>query len=181
MGKLYQFEIGKNYNLKLINIDKIQVTPEGGRWRICRFDDISITQTYIDLYRRACRYHFEQISGIDMYRLESIDRITKDGVTTIAKTDEDEVKNTRKYADMTHEERIEQFKSKRVKKIENYIKSHWDEMMAVKCFCEVERVRNIENIRYEMRRLTGFGDIYNISIDEFEALIKRYGFKIGRR
>lgn len=174
MGKLYEFEIGKNYNLKLIDINKIQVTPEGERWRVCRFDDISIMQTYIDLYRRPCRYHFEKIHGMDMYRLTLIDKITKGAVTVIAKTDEDET-------EMAHGERIEQFKSRRVKKIETYIKAHWDEIMAVKRFCEIEGVKNIENIRYEMRRLTGFGDIYSISIEEFEALIKRYGFKIGTR
>lgn len=179
-SKYYKFTVGEYYDLSVTDFDKIKVIPEGQRHRVCRFDDISITNGIIKLYRRNDIHHFEYDERKNMYLLTHISKNKVQNTVDAAINLEAMDKKIEKSENETHDQRIKRFKSTRCNKIFRYFANHRYEIMNVRRFCEIEGVKNPENIRYEVRRIMGIGDVYHISLDELSDILRQFGFVIRK-
>lgn len=171
-------EIGKYYRIMILDFDKIQIIPKGKRPREYKYDDFyqEKTDCWVDMHGK--RYYFTYNDRTAMYFLIAIESTRK-----IKKMEEEERDNMPTSVVVEEKKRPEEGGNrsnfKRTERITKYFEDHPDELKAVKKFCRIEGVHKFENLRYEIRRMMGIGEIYHLTRDELTTILKKFGFKVA--
>lgn len=165
-------EIGEFYHISILDTKKVTIKAFGEHYRTYSYDDILVDGPKIVLYRSEGTYIFNYEKSAKMYRLCDITHKEENYDENIEDNEEILLRDPFE----SHSQRIKRLKRTQYEKIRTYFKANWDDLIYLKRYCLIEGVQKIENIRFEIRRMMNFGEIYRISLEELAEILREFGF-----